>query len=99
MVAVAAYVKTGGIEDLRRQVKSLGPATEAVRTKAADATGTVRTKAADATEAVRTKTADVLDRLEKVVRGSAEGPPPPAEERKPFELERKPASEEKEKEE
>lgn len=74
VVAVTAYVRTGGIEDLRRQVKSLGSATEAARTKAADAGESVRSKAADAREAVRTRTADVLNRLEKVVRGSAEGP-------------------------
>jgi len=37
VVAVLAYMRTGGLEDLRSQVKSVGPATEALRTKTADA--------------------------------------------------------------
>jgi len=37
VIAVLAYIRTGGIEDLRSQVKAVGPATEALRTKTADA--------------------------------------------------------------
>lgn len=36
-IAVLAYIRTGGIQDLRGQVSSLGSATEALRTKTADA--------------------------------------------------------------
>lgn len=37
VIAVLAYIRTGGVEDLRSQVKAVGPATEALRTKTADA--------------------------------------------------------------
>jgi hypothetical protein len=37
VIAVLAYIRTGGIPDLRSQVKSLGSATEVLRTKTADA--------------------------------------------------------------
>jgi hypothetical protein len=37
VIAVLAYVRAGGFEDLRNQVKAVGPATEALRTKTADA--------------------------------------------------------------
>ena len=36
VIAVLAYIRTGGVEDLRSQVKAVGPATEALRTKTAD---------------------------------------------------------------
>ena len=67
VVAVLAYMRTGGIEDLRSQVKTMGSKTD-----------TFRAKTADATETLRAKTADVLDRLERTVRGSREPAPPPA---------------------
>lgn len=37
VIAVAAYTRTGGIQDLRRQVDSLSSASESVRDKTADA--------------------------------------------------------------
>ncbi|HET7853229.1 MAG TPA: hypothetical protein VFM04_02050 [Candidatus Methylomirabilis sp.] len=37
VIAVLAYIRTGGLEDLRSQVKAVGPATEALRAKTADA--------------------------------------------------------------
>ena len=37
VIAVLAYIRTGGVKDLRSQVKAVGPATEALRTKTADA--------------------------------------------------------------
>jgi len=37
VIAVAAYTRTGGIQDLRRQVDSLSSASESVREKTADA--------------------------------------------------------------
>lgn len=37
VIAVAAYTRTGGIRDLRRQVDSLSSASESVRDKTADA--------------------------------------------------------------
>ncbi|MGH7405921.1 MAG: hypothetical protein ACREI5_01680 [Candidatus Methylomirabilales bacterium] len=37
VIAVLAYIRTGGLVDLRSQVKAVGPATEALRTKTADA--------------------------------------------------------------
>lgn len=67
VIAVLAYVRAGGVEEMRSQVKSVGSATE-----------TLRTKAADATETVREKTADALDRLGRAVRGSEEHPSPTA---------------------
>ncbi len=76
VIAVLAYVRAGGIEDVRSQVESVGPATEAIRTKAGDVTKTLRMKAAGATDAVRAKTADALDRLGRTVRKSGERPPP-----------------------
>lgn len=36
VVAVLAYIRTGGIQDLRRQVSTLGTSTEALRSKTAD---------------------------------------------------------------
>lgn len=36
VIAVIAYMRTGGIQDLRRQVDSLGSATESVRERTAD---------------------------------------------------------------
>jgi hypothetical protein len=89
VIAVVAYARTGGIQELQRQVSAMGPATESVRTKTTDTL-----------DAIREKMADTLDRLEKVVRGSAEGPSPPpvAEQEKPVEEERKPGREDKKKE-
>ena len=37
VIAILAYIRTGGLVDLRSQVKAVGPATEALRTKTADA--------------------------------------------------------------
>lgn len=37
VIAVLAYIRTGGLEDLRSQVMAVGPATEALRAKTADA--------------------------------------------------------------
>lgn len=67
VIAVLAYMRTGGIEDLRSQVKTMGTKTD-----------TLRAKTADATESLRVKTADALDRLERTVRGAREPAPPPA---------------------
>lgn len=67
VIAVLAYSRTGGIEELRSQVKVVGSKTD-----------TLRVKTADATETLRAKTADALDRLERTVRGSREPTPPPA---------------------
>jgi hypothetical protein len=39
VVAVLAYARTGGIQDLRDQVNALGPTKEALRTKTADTLG------------------------------------------------------------
>jgi hypothetical protein len=64
VVAVLAYARTGGIQDLRDQVNALGPTKEALRTKTTDTL-----------DVLRTKTADTLGRLEKVVRGDKEEPP------------------------
>jgi hypothetical protein len=71
VVAVLAYARTGGIQELRGQVSALGSAKESLRVKTTDTLG-----------AVRTKTADTLDRLEKAVRRSGETPPPPVAEEK-----------------
>lgn len=67
VIAIIAYSRTGGIEDLRSQVKVVGSKTDALRGKTAGAT-----------ETLRAKTADALDRLERTVRGSREPAPPPA---------------------
>ena len=37
IIAVLAYRRTGGIQDLRRQVSTLGSVTDALRTKTANA--------------------------------------------------------------
>lgn len=37
VIAVLAYARTGGIEDVRRQVKTVSSATETFRSKTADA--------------------------------------------------------------
>ena len=37
VIAILAYIRTGGLVDLRSHVKAVGPATEALRTKTADA--------------------------------------------------------------
>lgn len=37
VISVVAYMRTGGIQDLRRQVDSLSSASESVREKTADA--------------------------------------------------------------
>jgi HAMP domain-containing protein len=37
VIAVLAYRRTGGIQDLRNQVKAVGPTTETLRAKTADA--------------------------------------------------------------
>jgi len=67
VIAVLAYSRTGGIEDLRSQVKAMGSKTDALRAKTADTT-----------ETLRAKTADALHRLEQSLRGSREPAPPPA---------------------
>ena len=36
VIAVLAYMRTGGIQDLRTQVSSLGSSTDALRSKTAD---------------------------------------------------------------
>ena len=73
VVAVLAYARTGGIQDLRRQVSALGSTTESLRDKTTDAL-----------DSLRTRTADTLERLERTVRGRGESPPPAAPEAKPF---------------
>lgn len=79
VIAILAYIRTGGIEDLRGQVNALGATTD-----------TLRTRTTDTLEVLRTKTADTLDRLEKAVRGTKEAPssvearPPSAESPRPF---------------
>lgn len=73
VVAVLAYARTGGIQDLRSQVSALGSTTESLRDKTTDAM-----------DALRTRTADTLERIEKAVRGRGESPPPAAPEAKPF---------------
>ncbi|MEE9182057.1 MAG: hypothetical protein V3U33_05785 [candidate division NC10 bacterium] len=99
VIAVLAYSRTGGVEDLRSQLKTLGPTTETLRTKAAGATEVLRTKAGHATEGARAKTADALERLEKAVRGSGESPAPTVpEEQKPVAEEQKPVPGDKKKE-
>lgn len=99
VIAVLAYNRTGGVEDLRSQLKTLGPTSETLRTKAADATEVLRTKAGHATEGARAKTADALERLEKAVRGSGESPAPSVpEEEKPVAEEKKTVPGDKKKE-
>lgn len=92
VVAVLAYARTGGIQDLRRQVSALGSTTESLRDKTTDAL-----------DSLRTRTADTLERIEKAVRGRGESPPPAApdvpEEKKPVPGEKGSAPEDKKKEE
>ena len=85
VVAVLAYARTGGIQELRNQVSALGSSTESLRTKTTDTLDTLRAK-----------TADTLERLEKAVRGPGESPPPPVgEESRPAPGMEKPVAERK----
>jgi hypothetical protein len=69
VVAVLAYARTGGIQELRSQVSALGSTTESLRAKTTDTL-----------DALRAKTADTLERLEKAVRGPGESPSLPVRE-------------------
>jgi hypothetical protein len=85
VVAVLAYARTGGIQELRGQVTALGSTTESLRGKTTDTL-----------DALRAKTADTLERLEKAVRRPGESPPPPVrEETRPVPEMEKPVPEEK----
>lgn len=89
VVAVLAYARTGGIQELRSQVSAFGSSTESLRAKTTDTL-----------ETLRAKTADTLERLEKAVRGSTESPPRPmAQVKKPVEEKRTPPFEERKEEE
>ncbi len=85
VVAVLAYARTGGIQELRSQVSALGSTTESLRVKTTDTLDTLRGK-----------TADTLERLERAVRGPGEGPPPPVrEESRPVPPVERPVAEQK----
>jgi hypothetical protein len=85
VVAVLAYARTGGIQELRGQVTALGSTTESLREKTTDTL-----------DALRAKTANTLERLEKAVRRSGESPPSPVrEEERPVPEMEKPVPEEK----
>ncbi len=87
VVAILAYARTGGIQELRSQVSALGSSTE-----------TLRTKTTDTLDSLRAKMADTLDRLEGAVRGSTGPPSTPAEPPRPAPGAVPPPTEEKKKE-
>ena len=64
IIAILAYQRTGGTEDLKRHLQSTASSPELK--KQVDSLAAM-------TDALREKTADALDRLEKVIRKTEKG--------------------------
>jgi hypothetical protein len=76
IIAILAYQRTGGAQELKKRVDSLSSTMESLKDRAGSGLKEQGKHLASVTESLRDKTADTIDRLEKAVRKEPTEEPP-----------------------
>jgi chromosome segregation ATPase len=76
IIAILAYQRTGGAQELKKRVDSLSSTMESLKDRAGSGLKEQVEHLASVKESLRDKTADTIDRLEKAVRKEPPEEPP-----------------------